>query len=399
MRLSYVLISYDRREALLSTLARLNGVTPLPPGDWEVIVVDNASTDGSPDAVERTFPNVRLVRNERNIGMPARNRGFAMARGDFIINLDDDSYPAEPAAVLRMLQYMDEHPACAAVVARAVLPDGTAEAPALPTVLLGCATCLRRSALLRVGGFCTDFLRQAEEYDLSFRIWAAGFTIDSFEAILFRHEKVDGPGRSLPLVCRMDLRNNLIVAGRFLPPNLWREYRRDWLLRYSAIARSLGCRQAARLGTIAGLWRSFGERLRASSRLDAQSIELIFGLDHQKKLIAEWSASRGMKYVAIADFGKNLYATYSACQAAGLIVTAIADDNPAFDGLLYRDLPIRPLADVLKGRLDGVVLSNINPVQIDAKMAAIRRVYAGPALRLWQPRYVEIPAAQRAQAA
>jgi GT2 family glycosyltransferase len=399
MRLSYVLISFDRREALLSTLLRLSTATPLPADQWEIIVIDNASTDGSADAVGRMFPKVRLVRNERNIGMPARNRGFAMARGEFIITLDDDSFPAEPLAVSRMLAHMDANPQCAAVVARVILPDGSAEAPALPAVLLGGASCLRRSALVRVGGFCTDFFRQAEEYDLSFRIWAAGFTIDRFEDILFRHDKVAGPGRSSPVVCRMDLRNNLIVAGRFLPPNLWREYRRDWSLRYAAIARSAGHRQAARLGTIAGLWRSFSERLRATSRLDPQSLELIFGLDRQKTLVAEWSASRGMKYVAIADFGKNLFATYSACRAAGLIVTAIADDNPAFAGLLYRDLPILPLAEALTGSLDGVILSNINPAQIDGKAKQIRDHYAGPLLRLWQPRYVQIPVFKRAAAA
>jgi hypothetical protein len=280
-----------------------------------------------------------------------------------------------------------------------ILPDGSAEAPALPAVLLGGATCLRKSSLQRVGGFCTDFFRQAEEYDLSFRIWAAGFTIDRFEDILFRHDKVPGPGRSSPVVCRMDLRNNLIVAGRFLPPDLWREYRRDWSLRYSAIARHAGHRQAARLGTIAGLWRSFSERLRAASRLDPQSLELIFGIDRQKQLVAEWSASRGMKFVAIADFGKNLFAAYTACRAAGLIVTSIADDNPAFTGMLYRDLPILPLADALRGSIDGVILSNINPAQIDARARQIRDHFAGPVLRLWQPRYIEIPVSKRAQAA
>jgi len=399
MRLSYVLISFDRREALLSTLMRLTAVTPLPADQWEIIVIDNASTDGSADAVARMFPAVRLVRNERNIGMPARNRGFAMARGDFIITLDDDSFPADQTAVSRMLAHMDARPQCAAVVARVILPDGTAEAPALPSVMLGGASCLRRSALVRVGGFCTDFFRQAEEYDLSCRIWAAGFTIDRFEDILFRHDKVVGPGRSSPVVCRMDLRNNLIVAGRFLPPNLWREYRRDWSLRYAALARHAGHRQAARLGTIAGLWRSFSERLRADSRLDPQSLELIFGIEGQKTMVAEWAKRGALKTVVIADFGKNLFATYTACRSAGLAITAIADDNPAFAGLFYREIPILPLAQAITSAVQGVALSNINPAQIDARAKLIRDVYAGPLLRLWQPRFTEIAITKRAQAA
>src|SRR5947199_9876227 len=92
----------------------------------------------------------------------------------------------------------------AAVVGTVVLPNGSLEAPAFPSVLMGGATCLRRAAIEQVGGFSREFFRQAEEYDLSFRLWGAGWRIERCEEVVFRHDKVAGAGRASALVHRMD---------------------------------------------------------------------------------------------------------------------------------------------------------------------------------------------------
>ena len=102
-------------------------------------------------------------------------------------------------------------------------------------MLLGGASVISKSVLDTVGGFSPEFFRQAEEYDLSFRILSSGFRIERFEDVEFFHEKVPG-GRSSALTHRMDLRNNLILVERFLPRELRRAYRRDWIRRYSAFA-------------------------------------------------------------------------------------------------------------------------------------------------------------------
>ncbi len=82
MKLSYVIISYNRRDTLLQTLARLKKVTPISRNQWEAWVVDNASTDGSAEAVQQQFPQVHLIRNKKNQGMFARNHAFAPAPGN-----------------------------------------------------------------------------------------------------------------------------------------------------------------------------------------------------------------------------------------------------------------------------------------------------------------------------
>lgn len=66
----------------------------LPPGEYEVLVIDDRSTDGTPDVIQRfikSFPNVRSLRNQHNLGLVAScNRGLAEAHGEFFIRLDAD---------------------------------------------------------------------------------------------------------------------------------------------------------------------------------------------------------------------------------------------------------------------------------------------------------------------
>ncbi len=191
MRVSYVLITHNRCGRLLETLQRLVENTALAPDAWEAIVVDNASTDDTAKAIREAFPEVTVISLPENEGMSARNHAFPIARGRYIVLLDDDSYPA-PGAIPAALEYLARRPRVAGVVARVVLPSGDSEAPAFPCVLLGGASVLRKSVLDEVGGFAVEFFRQAEEYELSFRIWKAGYRIERFEDLIFHHDKQTG---------------------------------------------------------------------------------------------------------------------------------------------------------------------------------------------------------------
>ena len=183
MKLSYVIITRNRREALLRTLECVRENTPLARRSWEVIVVDNASDDGSAEAVAKQFRGVRMICLTENEGMPARNHGFREARGRYICMLDDDSYPTGDA-IPKSIAYLERHPTTAAVVGRVELPGGECEGAALPCVLLGGATVVRKRVLDATGGFSPEFFRQAEEYDLSFRILRGGHHIERFEDVV-----------------------------------------------------------------------------------------------------------------------------------------------------------------------------------------------------------------------
>jgi GT2 family glycosyltransferase len=385
VKLSYVIISYNRQETLLKTLARLKKITPLSSNQWETWVVDNASEDGSADAVQRKFPNVHLIRNKANEGMYARNHAFKQCSGKFIISLDDDSYPADTRSVGLMLSHMEANATTGALVGRVVLPDGSLEGPALPGVLMGGASCLRKSVIEATGGFRKEFFRQAEEYDLSFRIWRGGWRVERSEQVIFRHEKVAGAGRPSALVPKLDLRNNLIIAQRFLPEKFRQIYWNDWKHRYAALA----SKKTSRVEIQKAILSAWAWRLRDAffgrPTLDDAAMENIFQFRQQANLIGQWARRNSVWRVVLADFSKNIYSAYNAAACCGLQLRCIADDNAAFEGVEYRGLPVVRTHEAFEGGgIDGVILTNINPAQVDARALHLSRVFHGPVLRLWQ---------------
>lgn len=393
MKLSYVLITRNRRERLLKTLQLLATTTPLPEGTWETLVVDNASEDGTAGAVRRAFPDVHLIPLPENEGMPARNHAIAHAAGRYIAFLDDDSYPIGDT-IPTALHYLAHHAKTAALVGRVILPNGALEAPAFPRVTLGGASIVRKSALDKVGGFATEFFRQAEEYDLSFRLWQAGFSVERFEDLQFRHDKEPG-GRSSSEVHRLDLRNNLILVERYLPRELRRAYRSDWIRRYGLVAMHDGYSGAVHRALCESRVWARREASIGRRTLGATAIEQLFDLDRQASEVARWATANRIQRVVLADYSKNVYATYRACQLAGLDVAALADARAAFAGRNYRGVPIVSDADAARQTPDGVVLSTINPAQVEPRMTQLRASFQCPILHLWEPRYINQPRDRR----
>ena len=98
-----------------------------------------------------------------------------------------------------------------------------------------------------------------------------------------------------------------------------------------------------------------------------------------------WSRAGGIRRVAIADFSKNVFATLRACRLAELLVGAVLENSEALVGRLYRDIPV-VMDDEAPPGLEGIVLSNVNPAQIDRRMAELTARFKVPVLRLWQPK-------------
>jgi GT2 family glycosyltransferase len=161
-----VVITRDRRLEVLRTLARLRALPERPP----VIVVDNASADGTPVAVAQRFPDVLCLRAKQNLGATARNVGVRLATTPYVAFADDDSW-WEPGALRCAARHFDEYPRLGLAAARVLVgengrvdpvSDDMAAAPIgraddLPgpsiTGFLACAAVVRRSAFLAVGGF------------------------------------------------------------------------------------------------------------------------------------------------------------------------------------------------------------------------------------------------------
>jgi GT2 family glycosyltransferase len=89
---SIVFLAYNRRDELAISLDQVLGNLDYPADRLEVIVVDNASADGTADMLRDRFGQVTLIRNPVNVGASAWNVGMSTARGDWRMILDDDCY-------------------------------------------------------------------------------------------------------------------------------------------------------------------------------------------------------------------------------------------------------------------------------------------------------------------
>jgi N-acetylglucosaminyl-diphospho-decaprenol L-rhamnosyltransferase len=137
--LSIVIVSWNVKKLLERCLASLTadglgeggGLVPArgPRLDVEreIIVVDNASSDGSPDMVREQFAHVRLIASDSNLGFArANNRGVAASTGRYVLLLNPDT-EVRGGALAAMVTYMDEHPDIGTLGPKLLRPDALEE--------------------------------------------------------------------------------------------------------------------------------------------------------------------------------------------------------------------------------------------------------------------------------
>ena len=355
-RVSLVIATHNRREVLLHTLEHI-GKCGLAIGEFETLVVDNASTDGTAEAVRGQFPSVKVMRQRVNRGPCAKNAGIRAAGGEFVVFLDDDSYPTA-GSVRRMLEHFWTDPHLGAAVFTVTLPDGSRECSAYPNVCIGCGTGFRRSALLEVGGLPEDFFMAAEEYDLSLRLLDAGWRVRAFDDLHVMHLKT--PASRFPSrIARLDARNNVMLAMRYFP-DPWRvRYAKAWLARYRLMAIANGQRRAFWLGAAEGVVRGIaGEH----HPLRAEAFEQFSRIEQTTRRLREAQAEHGFRRLLFIDLGKNFLAYQTAATACGLEVPGIADARLGGQGLRYSGIPILSDEQAARVRFDAAIVSNLSPV-------------------------------------
>ncbi|MBI2755221.1 MAG: glycosyltransferase family 2 protein [Chloroflexi bacterium] len=122
LSVSAILVSYNTRYLLAEAISSLEGASGV-----EIIVVDNASSDGSAELVEAAFPHVKLVRAGANLGFAAGvNRGAEQAAARTLLLLNPDA-ALQPGALARLLQPLAERPRAAAVGSALRYGDGRAQ--------------------------------------------------------------------------------------------------------------------------------------------------------------------------------------------------------------------------------------------------------------------------------
>ncbi|MFC8427589.1 glycosyltransferase family 2 protein [Streptomyces sp. NPDC057253] len=200
-RTTVVVITHNRRTELLRTLGKLHRLPERP----EVIVTDNASTDGTAEAVRTDFPRVRLLCPGRNLGAVGRNLAVRGVRTPYVAFCDDDSW-WEPGSLRRAGDILDACPGLAAVTARILVQPGGADDPVvaelrhsplagpgwLPGPALGsflaAATVLRADAFRGAGGFHPGLWLGGEEELLATDLLRQGWWLTYAEDLLVHHQ-------------------------------------------------------------------------------------------------------------------------------------------------------------------------------------------------------------------
>lgn len=254
--LSIVVVSFNTRELTRRCLASLRAHTGGIP--TQVIVVDNASADGSAEMVRREYPEVELVANDDNRGFAAaNNQAFRRARGRWVLLLNPDTEVLADT-LPRALAYAEAHPEIGVLGCRVRYPDGTQQSSIfrylrLSTVLVnvlvpnrwmrrsrwlgrsryvgvdldrvqdvevvaGCFMLVPRAVLERVGGMDEGYFMYGEEADWCYRIRRAGWKVVYYpDAEIVHHggqSTRQRPGPMLRAMARSQLRFLEKTQGR-----------------------------------------------------------------------------------------------------------------------------------------------------------------------------------------
>lgn len=225
IKLSIIVLNYNTKDLLIQTLSSINRQA-----QWEIIVVDNASTDGSSDAIKKKFPDIKLIINHKNNGFAGGNNiGINIARGEYIMLLNSDTKVMGPA-LEELTQYLDANPGVGVVSPKVTLPDGAIDLAChrgFPTLwnafayfakleqtfpnfhlfsgyhqawqdfntthevdaVSGAAMVVRRQAIDQVGLLDENFFLYAEDLDWCKRIKDAGWKIVYYPKATILHFK------------------------------------------------------------------------------------------------------------------------------------------------------------------------------------------------------------------
>jgi len=223
---SVIIPLYNEADLTEACLAALIGATP--PDLYEVVLVDNGSTDATGALLDSLDGDVTIIRNPVNLGFAkACNQGAAAAQGEYLVFLNNDTEP-QPGWLEPLVGTADAHPRVGAVGSKLLYPDGRlqhagvwivdnrvhgilegrhrwhgeedgvaeADVPQAVQAVTAAAMLVRASAFAEVGGFDEGYWNGNEDLDLCLQLGAAGWTVVYQPASRVVHlESASGPER------------------------------------------------------------------------------------------------------------------------------------------------------------------------------------------------------------
>ena len=242
--ISVIIVNWNTRELLRNCLHALVAYTAHTTR-YEIIVVDNGSTDGSPEMVAQLFPDVKLLCNQDNLGFArANNQAMQISTGRYILLLNSDTELSSDA-LTAMSSFMDAHPSAGLCGAKLLNADGTRQYscdlfPRAPYVLLrdkirdvvkfdqrnswknrmaawdfdsnfvvdyliGAVLLIRRDTLEQIGGLDERFFMYAEDIDWCYRAFLKGWQTYYLGTISIYHYNRGSSEKSPELSARLQV--------------------------------------------------------------------------------------------------------------------------------------------------------------------------------------------------
>jgi GT2 family glycosyltransferase len=290
MSVAAVVLSWNGREDTLACLRSLSGEVV------DAIVVDNASGDGSAEAVEQEFPDVELIRNDRNLGYAGgMNLGIrrALERGAGHVLLLNNDAIVEPGAVATLLSAADGAGAVCPLIVfesdrQTVWYAGASFDPRRgyngrhrgfgrpasefgETVetdrACGAAMLIPRAALDEVGLLDEELFAYFEDAEWSLRARLAGLPIRVAPAARVRHKvSASTGGEGSEAAIYYSVRNLLEITKRYAPLGRFGTWRRRTVILLAYAGQALLARRPARLRAVARGWRDFSARRLGAGR-------------------------------------------------------------------------------------------------------------------------------------
>jgi GT2 family glycosyltransferase len=254
MDLSILIVNWNSarylRDCLASICREIKGI------EFEVLVVDNASYDGSAELVRTSFPQATFIQSDKNLGFTrGNNLLFGYARGRNILLLNPDTLIVDDA-IQKMLGYLESLPQAGAIGCRLVDAEGALQTSiqAFPTILnqlldveslqrrfpncsiwklkplyeesavpvqvdslAGACFMIKRHVFEQVGLMSEDYVMYGDDIDLSYKVWKAGFKVfytNQWRVIHYEGRSAESLKKGLPDLWKRAMIHKFLSTSR-----------------------------------------------------------------------------------------------------------------------------------------------------------------------------------------
>ena len=214
MKISFVILNYNREKELLITVGKTMELMA-GKSDYEIIVVDNASSDNSIISLSRAYPEVRILARSKNNGIAGWNDGFELAKGEYLVVLDDDSNIV--SGLDEAIAVLDDDPKIGILalnVTGGAFPTDYLVHMEDNIDFIGCGAIIRKILFEQIGGFAEWLFIYTHEWEYAIRCLDAGFSIRYFAHCYVDH-RTSVINRSSRRLKVFSIRNEMAIVYKF----------------------------------------------------------------------------------------------------------------------------------------------------------------------------------------